>query len=430
MMMLKRIGQCALILLVSVAVGFLMLLGVNALPGEPVVQNILEASSVFEHEGDYWMSFEGRKSAQLDNFTDALTLAICGYPGEENVLERTLHCYFLRDEGPASEWLRFLEDSEREEGTRIEYARYWHGYQVVLRPLLMVFNYRQIRILNSLLVLGEIVGISLLLFYRGKGEILPAFLLMVCYLNPSTISNSLQNSRMFHLMALFSIAVLCLRSIRRNVVPFFLLAGICTSFFDFLTYPVITFGVPATLMVLVDEDSGLKDLTAAVIAWAAGYALMWSAKWGLCTILTRGMSVENVLDPILFRTSSQLPEGIQITPELFLTELESYYGDGLCQKLMLLSFLVQGFMGALAGKWNRQTLTRVVCLAGVSLLPFAWYMGMPNHSMIHLQYTYRATGVTILAASMVLFPVIDWERVKTLLLKKLRGSDKASEKAP
>ena len=33
-----------------------------------------------------------------------------------------------------------------------EYSRYWHGYQIILRPLLCIFNYKQIRIINYIAV--------------------------------------------------------------------------------------------------------------------------------------------------------------------------------------------------------------------------------------------------------------------------------------
>ena len=38
-----------------------------------------------------------------------------------------------------------------------EYARYWHGYLIFLRPLLLMFNITQLRVILTILLMQEIM---------------------------------------------------------------------------------------------------------------------------------------------------------------------------------------------------------------------------------------------------------------------------------
>ena len=63
---------------------------------------------------------------------------------------------------------------------------------------------------------------------------------------------------------------------------FFLIVGILTSYFDFLTYPVVTLGIPLCCYFLLESDrlwNNIKRLTGFSVSWAIGYAGMCAAKW-------------------------------------------------------------------------------------------------------------------------------------------------------
>lgn len=52
------------------------------------------------------------------------------------------------------------------------YGRYWHGYQVVLAPLLTVFDLSQIRWLNAALQIALAAAVLLTLYARGRKDML------------------------------------------------------------------------------------------------------------------------------------------------------------------------------------------------------------------------------------------------------------------
>lgn len=69
--------------------------------------------------------------------------------------------------------------------TLTSYERYWHGYLVVLKPLLLVFNYGQIRILNGIVMAILVLLILRQLWKRDLRRGMLAFLLSVAGLFPN-----------------------------------------------------------------------------------------------------------------------------------------------------------------------------------------------------------------------------------------------------
>ena len=64
-----------------------------------------------------------------------------------------------------------------------------------------------------------------------------------------------------------------------GVVLFFLGTGMVTSYVDFLTYPLITFGLPCVLWLMLEKDrqkNALLLLVQLALAWGIGYAGMWA----------------------------------------------------------------------------------------------------------------------------------------------------------
>lgn len=76
--------------------------------------------------------FNNNVASQLDNFTDRVML--------ERVLPKNV-------DDNALEQAMFMNG----------YSRYWHGYQVILRPLLLPFNYFEIRYINIFIMFALLI---------------------------------------------------------------------------------------------------------------------------------------------------------------------------------------------------------------------------------------------------------------------------------
>ena len=137
-----------------------------------------------------------------------------------------------------------------------------------------------------------------------KNLILP-FLMTVLMLMPAALAMSLQFSACFDTAVLAMAALLSVKESRRPIV--FLFTGIATAYFDLLTYPVFTFGMPAVLMLAMNsrETAGanLLRLVRAGLFWGLGYAGMWVLKWVIAGLFTNQDVIADALKQIGVRTS-------------------------------------------------------------------------------------------------------------------------------
>ena len=74
----------------------------------------------------------------------------------------------------------------------------------------------------------------------------------------------------------------------------FFACGMCINFMDFLTYPIVTLGVPliALLLLSLKDDrvnflTGLRKIIICSVLWTAGYAVSWTTKWILASVVLK-----------------------------------------------------------------------------------------------------------------------------------------------
>lgn len=132
-----------------------------------------------------------------------------------------------------------------------EYARYWHGYLIPLRILLCIFNITEIRILFILLFL--VLATTLLMLINKKTNIWVMLVFLTAFISVEYlyIGVSLQGSSIFFITMLASIILIYRYKKIKDFPLLFLIVGSLTSFFDFLTVPLLTLGIPFTIFFLI-----------------------------------------------------------------------------------------------------------------------------------------------------------------------------------
>ena len=100
------------------------------------------------------------------------------------------------------------------------------------------------------------------------------------------------------LMFIFSISAykLARAGKRKSYGCLFVISGVSTAYFDFLTTETICLSVPLLLILWVEgKGADKKELwriaIKAVLCWGASFAGMWSLKWGLASLILQ----ENVM---------------------------------------------------------------------------------------------------------------------------------------
>ncbi|MDD3335073.1 MAG: hypothetical protein PHI98_06080 [Eubacteriales bacterium] len=411
--MLKSLFRLACLLGAGVLLGFALLWAVFLLPVDSMEQNVLLSIPAMDGswgtgEEAYEQVLKGYQTTQLDNTTDASMLLTAIHRSDQSALQQAINVYTYHHTVQYRQYDTLMQLGETGlvgmEDTAT--TRYWLGYLILLKPLLLVFTYMDIRMLN---VIGQglmLLGICMLMQRRGLGRyVLPFALSLVC-VTPLATGLSLQFSTALWVMGAAMLVLLWkpewVKS-RLGYGAFFLLTGMATSYFDFLTYPLITFGMPFVLLVLLNESKKPGRLWTCFVAcgaaWVCGYLGMWAGKWLLAALLGNSDFWSSVVGSIQVRTSTEVRDADAAISRL---DALRQVGRVFAKKpyLLLAMATAVGYGAAyVRGRANRLTTSAAPygVLAAVAALPVLWVMVTANHAYIHAFYTSRVVAVTAFA---------------------------------
>lgn len=385
----------------SICVATALLTLVYMIPNSSIKKNAEASLYIFEKEGTYYDLTEWC-SSRLNNFTDGHLLLQAIYDGEESALIKAMKVYEKRYVGfspDKSLVLNYAKETE-EKTYNGSGARYWHGYLIFTTPLLVFLNYGQMRALN--LVLQMLINVFLIItLYKKqlKAYIIP-YIISLCLIMPLTLAYTIVNSFVFYIFSIGSIILIHKNEDWKKTDRYFLLfliMGLLTSFFDYLTYPLATFGIPITFFICMNCEANVKENLKAVFvnlfAWGFGYAGMWSGKWVISSIICKENVFLNGIDQARFRMSSDSNDGTGIsTFDVLHKNVSSFINNPLIYIALLYLALVLFFM------WKTHQLNQIkkniLAFGLIALLPFGWYLGLRNHSYIHFWFTYKELMIT------------------------------------
>ncbi|MBS7340317.1 MAG: hypothetical protein KIH00_08730 [Lachnospiraceae bacterium] len=388
------------ILGLGILLGFLALCLVYMFPVDSMYRNVQHSRDTINSQAEL---IPGYESTTIDNYTDSIMLneAIC--PVDAPLIEKVMYGYqvnYFKQYTQQENLLRYLNG---ESGYQYQaYPHYWNGHQVVLKPLLLFFDYSDILVIStivqSLLLAAVIIG----LYQTGKKHIILPFLVAVLSIMPTTISRCLQYHDVYYIFMLG-----CLLIIWKNdkikaerMYLLFLALGIATSYFDFLTYPFVTLGVPLALMLVYNSKLRFpKQLFYTIqysVLWCIGYWGMWASKWILGTLLTEENMIARAIISIKYRGSSQVGSR---TVSIFEVLLENLFVYLKWPTLLLIGFSgIYLLVKAIKIKSiSPKALMPCISYMIICLYPIVWYMISKNHSYEHTFMTYRELAITTFA---------------------------------
>ena len=170
-----------------------------------------------------------------------------------------------------------------------EYAHYWHGHQIILKPLYTAFPVPVARGILTAVGLFLWAGLWCAAAYRlgaQRGAVLALSLIIPGGL---TVFPLATHAVPFWLVLLSSI-VACLWRGRSVPVPLFAIIGALSTFVSFLNMESLSLGLPLLCYFCVQLDSGrsaaslVKESSWLCFAWGAAFVGMWLSKWGMGTL--------------------------------------------------------------------------------------------------------------------------------------------------
>lgn len=398
---LKDIKKVLAALLMGGAAGLMLLLFVYSIPVDRILVNARASIEIFEKEGATPQTVAGYEATTLDNYTDAWMLRNAFYDGEESVFQKSLNVYYYgyhdgKNRNVCESMIDYLNGVEGYH--RRSYARYWHGYLILLKPLLCFFDYGDIRGILKLTELSLLIYLCMLLERKKMARVLPALAVMMFCIGFYEIGQSMQYSWVFLIAVTASIYILKKYPAMDGKMVF-LIIGMCTSFFDFLTYPLFTLGMPLVILLLCmavseEKKGAMKVVVLNSVFWGIGYFGFWAEKWILGTLLTEENILVEALGSIIERTGRSVVD----QPIGYVETVLENIGI-LCKwpyVLAVLGGLALIFTGMRKDRLKvSKELTAAYLL--VAVFPFIWYAAAMNHSYLHSFMTYRDLGVSIFA---------------------------------
>ena len=446
---MKKISIYIIIFVCTVLFLFSLLVVSSMIPHSAIEQKLKESANYYKtRPGVYKIKYEQRYS-YIHYFADTRKLNIIYCIDSEHPIESTLWSKYYQTVKRDTN-TEFIHLVERNEEPTTQYLRYWNGCMLFLRPMLTIFNIEQIYLINQIILSILILVLFIILFKKSK-KIAFIFLLALILVSVWYASFYIEGSVMFYVMLITSMIAIKIDSNKKNksrdeinekLSRLFLITGIITTFFDFLTTEILTLFVPLMIIVMLRKEEkridGLKDtskfLLKLCILWFIGYAGMWIAKWVLSSLILHINAFEYVKDRAVLRIN-----GLQ-----GLSNYEQLYKNVIGRNLFaiqLLYIIKTNFF-----KWQvKLTLAIIIALlllfinwkelknkkyllvfVFIGIMPYIRYLILANHSYRHAMFTFRDQIITIMALIYIIVECLNYKLLfKKIKLKRFKKTTKS-----
>jgi len=390
---MKKVVKAIGILVCGILAGALLLIAAYCLPLSMDHPNVSASMQMLEEENMYptlplIKSYELiisrlNEGGVLDNYTDSIMISAAGM------------------ETDGRPWYQAMNAKNciKEEG----YAYYWHGYAVILRPLLLLFDYAEIRVLNEMAQFLLVLGLFYLIKRRKGFKWAMVSLSVYGLLFPMALAYSLQYSGVFYISTIGSIFLFLLEDFwkkKQNIYWFFLVTGMVTSYFDLLTYPLMTWAMPMIWWIVLDEEehtecSRIRTIVIGGVLWILGYGGMWAGKWIIGELILGKPVIRSAYEEILLRAGSA-DEGGEAISRLMTLQLNYIRCDSVQYVVILGAWFVWLVYQLIVKKVVlRPNKSLAFSLIAASI--FVWYMVLHNHSYVHNWFVYRLFAIFFIA---------------------------------
>lgn len=431
---MKTILKYMLLLFISIILALGLLAVVSLIPREFIEKNVKESAQKLYEDGEYNYTDVLFKEIWFDkyyimghNSTDAIMINDVYSIDEQNIIESILkvrrnyipgitsiiiedkngNLLYDQKEYPNgfNPTLELWKTVNQNDIKSYEYARYWHGYIVILRILLTFLNLTQIKILMTTILLLSFIILSYLIYKRNS---ICAIIFVMVFLSMNILSwgGLVQGIFVLIIAMIFSILIATKKVSNSNLNISLFLIGILTAYLDFLTTPIITFLLPIVILNLFeDEEFDLKKLIVRFIkngiAWFSGYSIFWMSKWIITDMFYKTDIFKLSINQINFRTSysGQYNSLYLKLSSLFINLFYSTNWINIVIFGISLSCLLLNKSKIESKELKNKKIIYCIC----ALIPIYWYLIVSQHSYLHYHFTYKTSVIILLCLGFIAF---------------------------
>lgn len=425
----KLLRNIVVLLLGSALLGTILLVLVFCLPTGRMKQHAAASAGEMLGEEDQipGNSFIDYIQTNRETYTDAIMVqnAIEKIPGK-SVFEHAMRMYHNDLEEafwtPEESLKAYCAGQDTGSMYLHEYTRYWHGYLVYLKPLLLLFSWKQLSVTGVLLQLLLMVVTVWLSIRKKQPSVAAAMIVGFLFMKPLLVLVSLTMTVCW-IITLAALIFMLMENDwledKKLYLEFFLMVGILTSYFDFLTYPIVTLGFPLCAFFLINgEGTGksngdgnsqgrrgqllkeqIQKMAGFCICWGIGYAGMWAMKWIVADLTLHTGTIRDAVWSIIGRTEAiggrpRLNGGFYVIG-LNLQEYDHVIYPVMAAAIALVSLAL--VIIACRKKGAGTVLAGLVPYLIAFCIPFFWIIVVQHHSALHARFTFRIIAVAVLA---------------------------------
>ena len=429
----RRILKKGIIYPISFVVIYLLLtgliVGVAIIPRERIKTNMLESAEYMCESPTQWLLTDWIHASQIDHYADCITLSIAYELDESRPLQSAMTTSFYGYQTTAMNTM-LLESVRDDLSATTEYLRYWHGSAAAMRLLHLFWNIKTIYMFHAILMAAVSLILIILLFKNGFREEAVAYVLAMIIVSSWYVPLCLEYTYTFICMMVSAIIgfILALKHKDQWLGLFFMITGMVTVYFDFLTTETLTLLIPLLLILRVWSRQGREEKWVYSlkfgIAWSAGYLGMWMMKWLTASIVLGKDVLPYVTGHVAERISGGVT-GYYMTGNIYIDTLLLNlrnlfpYEYGLSGAVLVMVFVfVLIVIPVVAGRVRlkeKVSCSNVALFVIIGLIPYVRFLVLHNHSYIHNFFTYRAQAATVMAICFVILELIEATNRKAVI---------------
>lgn len=387
------------------------------LPNTSVKKNIEKSVEIYYDEPVYSRAYIRHPAHQSDNFTDYLVMNfIYNYSPHKPLKYMLIPQCHMKGGGAdhASYHLQHSLENQKSE-PNFKYGRYWHGSTFAYRFLFAVTDLSGVRWLNFLAC--SLVAFGLV--YRFGNVVSKSqmylFMLGMVFVNYYVVFMSLQFTPVFIIALVGCISLINKMKNHRRIDVLFLVLGAVTCYFDLLTAPLITLGIPLLVWAMMQPAAlnlphKIKTVIGYSVVWTAGYILSWLFKW----LLIYMFSSHSIVDEIKYKLGERAGtwEG---------TRLDAVFTNVSQLNLVVFNLVIIAMVILVLIRFNREGIKKAFLFLFIALMPLMWYFVIANHSESHSWFTFRSLWITVSGLFLAVNSLIRWEGLRFPFLRKKQG---------
>lgn len=418
--------------LVTLISFFVAIVLVYCVPTDLVKDNAI-ASEIY-NKADSAASIQGDLTTATSPATVQIMFSMATHSSDDILYAAMANPYY------GESYSALVKEGIDEEPNRT-YERYWNGWLVLLKPLLVFFDYGAIKKILLMTFLASLITLSFLCQRKIRYGAMLGFFLGGSYIvSGINIITILPYAFAPILSVLLSIYVLVNhdRGFKRILLGYFI-AGALTSYLDFLITPLMVFVVPTIIYVMLFSGNRRASISCMakrclcmLSVWAFAYVALWFSKWLVASLIMGYNVISEGLGQVLFRVGAEGAEGAsndgttltveewngaKITPiNAIKLNMEAFFPYLNYKYTLLIVVFIIALTITLCKKEKIPLVTATVLLG---LSPFVWFSIASNHSIIHYHFTFRLLSITVFSLLVLVVYFIDWDKIKQFLRIKI-----------